>query len=449
MHHWPQEFGEFPCGCSLSKWKTYELVWAFVDAKAKVLLYRWTHWKYATLIFIDTAHSDARMAALTVCAISIWKCGTIKCLLRVERSVTNGNLLTQERGCWRSPVSGPCGWALWPPSSAGCLRTAFSRSSFFFLVGNCLGVLSEELAIPTSPSRKPGLCGSSTPGRGTRFSMSLVCGRPVPRGTGSTKTGVRGGPVPGGRGPSRTARGRPVPRGTGPSMTRVHIRQSPGGDGPSRTICGSLLRRSSKIPRWALTVVMESLIWRWHLAPWGTRPIRTVPIILSCHNSLGPCSCDSDHPFPDFILEMTPSFISSMETRRQCPMMLETISLLWPWIWLGLKSLPVIPHPNNLCILSPDTQSHQRILRKILLLLSRASCISISLSSSHWFHADPRWRHPKKNKRCSSLNACKLYVPFVGCTQHTSWLSNNALQWLHDSNIFKLCSTADSPNVSK
>ena len=72
--------------------------------------------------------------------------------------------------------------------------------------------------------------------RGTSPSMAHVHGRPVPGGTGPSRT-VGGWLTPRGASPSTTsvAGGQPIPRGTSPSMASVRSRPVPGGTGPSMT----------------------------------------------------------------------------------------------------------------------------------------------------------------------------------------------------------------------
>ena len=92
---------------------------------------------------IDTVHSQWRMDALTDWAISIWKCGTTRCLFRVDRFIT-GRKSPVFLGTRNCPLKKPTERLLWTGSMApfsSRLSTAFCRTCFFFLVGNCMGLL--------------------------------------------------------------------------------------------------------------------------------------------------------------------------------------------------------------------------------------------------------------------------------------------------------------------
>ena len=119
-------------------------------------------------ISIDTAHFLARIGTLTDCAVSIWKWGMSRCLLRVDRLITRHRLpvfFRMRKSLLKKPREPRFRTGSMAPFSSLC--TTSCSSFFLFRVGNWMSVLVREgrdsrssstpecriLADPQLPSR--------------------------------------------------------------------------------------------------------------------------------------------------------------------------------------------------------------------------------------------------------------------------------------------------------
>ena len=235
--------------------------------------------------------------------------------------------------------------------------------------------------------------------------------------------------VPGRTGPSRTVVcGRPVPEGSSPRNTGVHGRLYPWRNGPSRMIRGSAasweLGPSRILARWTMTVITVSPLRRWRSTLWRASPIqRAASRDVSWENCRHPCptelviTCvvgliaDVTHTEPSDSPESSQSSSGS-----GCMEMKSSNETDWD-LAATFSCFLVSPLAYFFATLA-SYKSH---------VTSSHSAQNIQLLN-RWHFWHPAWTPQEEHILCES---------------------NEALKWLHPSNVFKLWFTMPAVNKSK